>query len=441
MPQDMFPNLPTGAVTPTSLQEGTPIEGVTLPAGGSSALGWLSAMCKALWDILWRLPNTNGRLDVNVAFPASQAVTGSVSVSNLAATQPVSGTVAVSNFPASPSTQAVTGTFWQATQPVSGTVAVSNLPATQPVSGPITDAQLRATPVPVSGTFYPATQPVSGTVGVNNFPATQPVSGTVAVSNLPATQPISGTVEITNDVGNPIPVSGTFYQTTQPVSGSVSVSNFPASQPVTGTFWQATQPVSGPLTDTQLRATPVPVSGAFYQATQPVSGTVTTTPPAITKGTQGATGYSTQDLKDAGRTAVALYAEAVAGAASEAVVTLSQSKGFAAPSTGTSYPVAAGKTLRLMSITVAFVATTTTANTTRIRIRVNTGGAAIVTSPIVWSVRFGWESATFIANESETITIPLPDGIEIPAGAGVAVTHQEAAANGTVDVSIAAFEY
>lgn len=29
--------------------------------------------------------------------------------------------------------------------------------------------------------------------------------------------------------------------------------------------------VSGPLTDTQLRATPVPVSGTFFQATQPVS--------------------------------------------------------------------------------------------------------------------------------------------------------------------------
>jgi hypothetical protein len=40
--------------------------------------------------------------------------------------------------------------------------------------------------------------------------------------------------------------------------------------PVTGTFFQATQPVSGPLTDTQLRATPVPVSGTVA-ATQ--SGT------------------------------------------------------------------------------------------------------------------------------------------------------------------------
>lgn len=83
------------------------------------------------------------------------------------------------------------------TQTVSGTVGISGSVA---VTGPLTDTQLRATPVPVSGTFYQATQPVSGTVGV---------------------------------------------------SGSVAV--------------------TGPLTDTELRATPVPVSGTFYQATQPVS--------------------------------------------------------------------------------------------------------------------------------------------------------------------------
>ena len=39
----------------------------------------------------------------------------------------------------------VSGTFWQATQPVSGTVAVSNM-----VAQGLTDAQLRATPVPIS---------------------------------------------------------------------------------------------------------------------------------------------------------------------------------------------------------------------------------------------------------------------------------------------------
>lgn len=87
---------------------------------------------------------------------------------------------------------------------------------------------------------------------------------------------------IDTKLGAPLAVTGAFYPATQPVSGTVGVSG---SVSVTGTFWQATQPVSiagtvavsGPLTDTQLRATPVPVSGTvavtgtFYQATQPIS--------------------------------------------------------------------------------------------------------------------------------------------------------------------------
>ncbi|MEI8251259.1 MAG: hypothetical protein WCF98_08845, partial [Synechococcus sp. ELA057] len=50
------------------------------------------------------------------------------------------------------------------TQPVSGSVSITGTAA---VSGPLTDAQLRATAVPVSGTFWQATQPVSGTVTAN----------------------------------------------------------------------------------------------------------------------------------------------------------------------------------------------------------------------------------------------------------------------------------
>ena len=43
-------------------------------------------------------------------------------------------------------------------------VAVSNFPATQPVSGPLTDAQLRATPVPVSVTSTTITGTVAATL-------------------------------------------------------------------------------------------------------------------------------------------------------------------------------------------------------------------------------------------------------------------------------------
>lgn len=51
-------------------------------------------------------------------------------------------------------TQPVSGTFWQATQPVSIASSVA-------VTGPLTNAELRASAVPVSGTFFQATQPVS----------------------------------------------------------------------------------------------------------------------------------------------------------------------------------------------------------------------------------------------------------------------------------------
>src|SRR5665213_1963681 len=86
-----------------------------------------------------------------------------ISVSNFPATQVVSGSVSVSNFPAFP-----------ATQVVSGSVSVSNLPVTQPISGSVT---------------LLGTSTIAGTVSVSNFPAfpaTQVVSGTVSVSNFPA---------------------------------------------------------------------------------------------------------------------------------------------------------------------------------------------------------------------------------------------------------------
>ena len=130
----------------------------------------------------------------------------------------------------------VTGTFWQ---------------TTQPVSGPLTDTQLRATAVPVSGTFWQATQPVS----LATLPTLASVTTVSTVTNLAQ---LGGTAISMN--------TGVRDAGTQRVTIATN-----DSVPVTGTFWQATQPVSGPLTDTQLRAAAVPVSGTFWQATQPVS--------------------------------------------------------------------------------------------------------------------------------------------------------------------------
>lgn len=103
-------------------------------------------------------------------------------------------------------------------------------------SSGLTDAQLRATPVPVSGTFYPVTQPVSGTLTCNAG------TGTLAVSLASAP-----TTAVTNAGLSNLDVA-------------LSTRTKPADQQHTIIDSSATIAVTGPLTDTQLRASAVPVS-------------------------------------------------------------------------------------------------------------------------------------------------------------------------------------
>lgn len=76
------------------------------------------------------------------------------------------------------------------TQPVS----IASMPST-PVTGPLTDTQLRATAVPVSGTFFQATQPISGSVSQAGTWTVQPgnTANTTAwkVDGSAVTQPVS----------------------------------------------------------------------------------------------------------------------------------------------------------------------------------------------------------------------------------------------------------
>jgi hypothetical protein len=97
---------------------------------------------------------------------------------------------------------AITGTLTTTTSWASAQHVIVDTAPTTAVTGPLTDTQLRLTPVPVSGTV---------------------TTGGLTDTQLRAT---------------PVPVSGTFFQGTQPVSGSVSVSNLPATQAVT----QSTSP-------------------------------------------------------------------------------------------------------------------------------------------------------------------------------------------------------
>jgi hypothetical protein len=294
----------------------------------------------------------------------SLTVDGSISVSNFPATQPVSGTVAISGtvpvsgpltdteLRASAVPVTVSGVATEATVDAINTKLPSLMSAAPgsdtgqdaiPVriisqlgagsggsGGGLTDAELRATPVPVSGTvgvsgsvpvtgtFFQATQPVSiaatvatsgavtnsagaSAVNIQDGGNSITVDGSVAVSNFPSSQAVTGPLTDTELRATPVPMSGTITAnagagtfavsaTSLPLPTAASQEHVAAASPHAArlsdgaAFYKATTPsdtqpvsvagtvtVSGPLTDTQLRATAVPVSGTFFQATQPVS--------------------------------------------------------------------------------------------------------------------------------------------------------------------------
>ena len=146
-------------------------------------------------------------------------------------------TVSINNFPSS---QVVTGTFFQATQPVS--LTSTTITGSVAVTGGLTDAQIRFTPLAISGTV--STGLLQGVTDTQLRTTPLPISGTV-VSNATLsaeTTKVIGTVNVSS--GQTIGVTGSFFQTTQPVSlvslpslptgtnsiGSISNTTFAATQ-------------------------------------------------------------------------------------------------------------------------------------------------------------------------------------------------------------------
>lgn len=149
----------------------------------------------------------------------------------------------------------------------SGTMNVSVQNASVAVTGPLTDAQLRASAVPVSLAAG------SNTVGsINN------ISGTISLPTGAATETTLSTLN--NKVPSlgqalaagsvPVVLTASQLSTLTPLS-SVSVSNFPATQPVSGTV-AATQ--SGTWNVGQVAVTSggvVPASGASVGGTSAIT--------------------------------------------------------------------------------------------------------------------------------------------------------------------------
>lgn len=193
-----------------------------------------------------------------------------------------------------------------------------------------------------------------------------------------------------------------------------------------------------------------PATQAVTQSTSPwviSCSTVNCPQPTLTKGTQGSTGFSTQDLKDSGRSARTITLDSFAIAATtETLMTMSYSTDNATLTTGTSYTVTAAKRLRIQSITanIHTIAGNTTAVATIVRLRVNNGGAAVVTSPV--QAILAIQGVAAASQAGIPVQVNFPDGWEFVAGAGIGVTvgcggFVATTAAPKVDITLVGFEY
>ena len=203
--------------------------------------------------------------------------------------------------------------------------------------------------------------------------------------------------------------------------------------PVSGTFFQATQPVSS-------ASLPLPSNAA--QETGGNLATIAAQMPAATaKGTQAATFGAVQLSKDTGRAKVILTLTKVTSITTEALVTLTIKKGDATTTTGTSYTISAGKTLRLQSILLS--ATLTVAGITAVAVRLREGaaggGALALASDIISEVEVSANTATIGVSGQQLIN--FPDGLEITGGQIIGVSELATTVDAAVTLVITGYEY
>jgi hypothetical protein len=225
---------------------------------------------------------------------------------------------------------------------------------------------------------------------------------------------------------SPLEVTGAFYPTTQPVSGTVAVGNFPS-----------TQTVAGAVTVTNF---PASTSVANFPASQTVAGTVTVTPPAITKGTQGTTGFTVQRLTDAGRAAVSLTLSTTAPTTADTVSTalVKNTNGVAAAGT-TSIVATAGRTLRLMALNAQVRTTTAATPWALVTLRMSATTTCTASSSVVAYLGLGGTAA--VIGNTGSLATQFPDGFELIAGGSFCLSISGNLTTNALTVSAQGFEY
>jgi hypothetical protein len=180
----------------------------------------------------WAVPSSTNPAPVKVCASGNCATVsgGALKTDASATTQPVSGTVTVGNQSATTSAVAVRCVN-------AAGDAFEGCGGGSSSGGGLSDAELRATPVPVSGT-------VTATDG----------SGALTVDGAVTVSDGSGALNVIVDSSASIAVTG------PATDAQLRAAPLPVSGTVTA---------SGPVTDAQIRATPLPVSGTVTVGTLP----------------------------------------------------------------------------------------------------------------------------------------------------------------------------
>lgn len=169
---------------------------------------------------------------------------------------------------------------------------------------------------------------------------------------------------------------------------------------------------------------------------------VNATPPTLTKATQGATGYSTQDLKDAGRVIVNA-ATAIAGVTAvttEALLSLNISRDGAATAGATTHAVTSGKRWRVTGMVCSIRSTSAAVLSGRVSLRMNPSGAATASSPIIATASMTQQAAALV-EAGDTCVIMFPDGIEFSGTMQIGLSQVCSAITGVVYASLIGYEY
>lgn len=428
-------NVGTVPVTGTFWQTTQPVSGTVTANAGSGTFAISAAS----------LPLPSGA--------ATETTLGSINTKTLAAGQATmvnsSPVVIASNQSAVP----VSGTFWQATQPVSGTVTANAGTGTMAVS-------IASLPALAAGTAN------IGDVDVLTLPALPAGTnniGDVDVLTVNGVAPAFGSgargvtvqrVTIATDDVVPCSQSGTWNIgsiTTLPAlaAGTAAIGKLAANTGVTiGAVEIAASQTLATVTNlSQLGGQAVAMgtgarSAGTLRVTVATDDLVAVSPPTLTKATQGSTGLSTQDLKDAGRVIVnaATAIAGVAAVATEALLALNVSRDGAATASVTTITVTSGKRFRVQAIVAGVRSSAATVLSGRVSLRMNPSGAVTASSPII-AILSMTQQAAALAEAGDTCVVAVPDGIEFSGTMQFGLSQVCSGTGGVVYASIIGYEY